>query len=162
MYLITPGLGIIFWQTVSFVCVLFLLKKFAWKPILSVIKNREAAIAKATRSLEIAVSEAEKIGLANEEALKSVSLQSDKIIKDALEAKREILEAAKGESERIGDELLNKARMEIKRERHMAIADLRSYFVSTSVKMAEMLVKKEITSTVDQEYLLDKMLKEVK
>jgi F-type H+-transporting ATPase subunit b len=162
MYLITPGLGIIFWQTVSFIFVLLILKKFAWKPILSVIKSREAAMAKATHSLELAISEGEKISLANEEAIKKAAYESDKIIKEALNAKNKILESARYEAEKLGNELLQKAKAEIENEKTLAVSQLRSYLIDNSVRMAEILVKKKLDDNTEQKYLLDRLIDESK
>ena len=158
MDLITPSFGIIFWQTVTFACVFLVLKKFAWKPIHSVMKSREATVQKLIESIKNAKEEAEKIKINNEEQIRQVSLKGDAIINEAMDTKNKILADAKLEVEKLNQEMYDKAMKNIENEKFIALNSLKSYFVKTSVKMTEALLKKELAKDENQQKLLEDML----
>lgn len=160
MDLITPSFGIIFWQTITFGCVLFILRKFAWKPIIAIIKSREAALSKAMQSLENARQDADRIIKNNEESVKKVSLESDKIIKEALDIRDKILNEASSNAQKISDDLIASAKDEIEKEKKAVMLNMKSHILAMSVKMAETLIRKELDNDYEQQKLLDNILNE--
>src|SRR5690606_26751089 len=95
MELVTPGLGLIFWQTVLFLLVLFLLGKYAWKPILNGLKEREQSIDEALSTAKKAKEEIESLKAANENLLQEARLERDKILRDAQAAAANLVNEAK-------------------------------------------------------------------
>ncbi len=98
MELITPDIGLIFWMTLSFAIVLAILKKFAWKPILQGLKDREDSIKESLSSAEKARDEMAKLQSDNEKLLDEARLERDEILKQALATANTIKEEAKNET----------------------------------------------------------------
>ncbi|MBT3547005.1 MAG: F0F1 ATP synthase subunit B, partial [Flavobacterium sp.] len=87
MDLITPGLGLVFWTAITFLCLLFILKKFAWKPILGAVSDREKSIKDALASAEEAKKEMQNLNASNEQLLKDARAERDALMKDARDIK---------------------------------------------------------------------------
>ena len=96
--LLLPHTGTIIWMLISFLTVFFLLKKFAWKPLLNALKMREDSIEDALRSAEIARKEMEKLQADNEMIMNEAKKERDKIIVEARSLKDTILEDAKNQA----------------------------------------------------------------
>ena len=95
MDLVTPGIGLIFWQAVTFLVVLFLLSKFAWKPIMASLRERESSIEDALSQAEKAKLEMQALKADNEKLVAQARLERDKILKEAQEAGLQLIEQAK-------------------------------------------------------------------
>ena len=94
MELVTPQIGLIFWTSLSFLILMFLLKKFAWAPILGAVKNREASIREALESAENARAEMANLHADNERILKEARAERDAMLKDARDIKASIVSSA--------------------------------------------------------------------
>lgn len=158
MNLITPDFGLIFWQTITLISVLWILKKFAWDTILSSIKDRERNIEESLRSAEEAKKEMEKLQLNNEALLKEASLERDKMLKDALSTKKLIVSEAKVEAKKVSDKMILDAKLSIGREKEKAMLQLRDESVKISINIAEKLLKKELKSDNSQKNLINKLI----
>lgn len=159
MNLITPDFGLIFWQTVTFVIVLFTLKKFAWETILSTIKNREKTISEALNSAEKARLAIEQLKSNNEILIQEASIERDKILKDAMSTKKSIIESAKVEVEKFKSKTILDSKIAINREKEAAILYLRDYAADLSLRIAEKLLKRELKSDSVQKDLINNLLK---
>ncbi|GJM27418.1 MAG: ATP synthase subunit b [Cyclobacteriaceae bacterium] len=162
MELVTPDIGLIFWMTVSFTIVLAILKKFAWKPILQGLKDREDSIKESLSSAEKAREEMAKLKSDNEQLLADARLERDKIIKEALATASNIKEDAKTEASKISGKMIEDARTAISSEKQEAVAEIKRQVASLSLEIAEKLLRKNLSDSKDQRALVDQFINEVK
>lgn len=158
MSLITPDFGLIFWQTLTFLMVLFILKKFAWKKILDAIKNRENTIREALESARKARLAVDQLKSNNEILIREANLERDKILKDAMSTKNSIIEDARIEADKLKNKTILDGKVIIDRERESAISFLKDYTVNFSLKIAEKLLQKELKSDKSQKDLINSLL----
>lgn len=155
MELVTPGIGLIFWMTLVFLTLLFILGKFAWKPILKALKDREQSIDNALRSAEEAQAKMEQLNADNEKLLAEARIERDKILKEAKEMKDQIVAAAKEEAADKGRKMIEEAKQEIGKEKNKAINELKSQVSTLSIEIAEKILRKEVAGDKEQEALID-------
>jgi F-type H+-transporting ATPase subunit b len=162
MELVKPDFGLFFWMVLSFTILLFLLKKFAWKPILESLKERETSIEKALKAAEEAKKEVENIKSENDKILKEALLERDKILKEAHDTKNKIIEEAKGQAKEEAAKILQNAREEIEHEKNMMLAEMKNLVVDISVTIAEKVLSKQLDDKQQQEkYISDLFDKEI-
>jgi len=161
MELITPAIGLIFWTTVTFLILLFLLKKMAWKPILGAVSEREEGIKNALASAEDARKEMQNLTADNERILKEARAERDAMMKDAREIKETMLAEAKEEAKTEGSKIMAQAQAAIESEKQAAIADIKTQVAELSVGIAEKVVRKELANDKEQSQLIAQLLKEV-
>jgi F-type H+-transporting ATPase subunit b len=156
----TFNVGDMLAQLVLFIILLFLLKKFAWKPLMGIMKEREEHIASEIETAEKNRLEAEKLAKEAQEEIRNTRVQAQAIIEEAKETAREqetsIINAAREEAERLKEA----ARAEIEQEKEKAIKALQDQVASLSVKIASKVIEKELTLE-DQEKLINEYIKEV-
>jgi F-type H+-transporting ATPase subunit b len=160
MDLVTPGLGLIFWQTITFLIVFFLLAKFAWKPIMTSLKEREDSIEQALGAAQRAKDEMVKLQAANENALQEARLERDKILKEAQAAAAMMLNEAKDKATEEGTRLIESARMAINHEKQAALTEVKNQAANLSLQIAEKLLKRELSSETAQKELVSEYIKE--
>lgn len=153
--------GLFFWQTFLFLALLFLLRKFAWKPILNAVSEREEGIKDALASAENARKEMQNLTADNERILKEARNDREELLKEARSMREQMIEEAKGEAQLEADKLIAKAKEGIENEKLAAIADLKSQVANLSIGIAEKLVKEELASKDNQVKLIETMLKDV-
>jgi F-type H+-transporting ATPase subunit b len=161
MDLILPSFGLIFWMTLTFVIVFFTLKKFAWKPILGALKEREQSIQTALDSAEKAKQEMAALQASNEKILQDARAERDNLLKEARETKDAIINEAKGKAQKEATKLVQDAREAIQNEKSAALAELKSQVANLSIEIAEKILKSELSSDDKQKALVNNMLKEV-
>jgi len=161
MSLITPDIGLLFWMFVSFGIVLFILKKFAWKPILDSVKEREDSIEEALAQAGKAKEELEKLQANNEDLLKQAREERDLLIKEAREAKDNMINEAKGKAKEEADKILVSARETIESEKIAAVAELKSQVAVLSIEIAEKILKDELSTEDKQKKLVNNLLEDV-
>ncbi len=154
--------GLFFWQIFLFLLLLFLLKKYAWKPILNAVKDREEGIQNALKSAENARKEMQNLTADNERILKEARNDREELLKEARTMRTEMIEEAKGQAQLEADKLIAKAKEEIENEKQTAITDLKNQVADLSIGIAEKLVKDQLDSKGKQVALIEKMLKDVK
>lgn len=161
MELVTPDLGLLFWTGIVFCILLFLLVKFAWKPILGAVNAREEKISDA---LELAVKTKEEmktLQAANENLLKEARAERDSMIKDAKEVASKMVDDAKGTAKVEADKLVAAARVSINAEKGAAIAELKTQMAAFSIEIAEKVVRGELSSSDKQKALADKLVDDI-
>jgi F-type H+-transporting ATPase subunit b len=161
MDLVNPAIGLLFWMTVSFLIILFLLTKFAWKPILKMIKEREDSIENALSSAEKAKAEMKALQSDNERILAEARAERDTLLKEAREMKESIIAEAKNAASKEGDRLLKAARENIQNEKMAAITELKNNVATLSIEIAEKILKSELSSDEKQKTLVNSLLKDV-
>ena len=161
MELVKPSIGLIFWMAVSFSIILFLLKKFAGKPILGMIKEREQSIENALAAAENAKEEMKALQSNNERILVEARAERDQLLKDAREIREKMIADAKGLATKEGERLLTIARDNIQNEKMAAITELKNQVASLSIEIAEKILKSELSSDEKQKTLVNTLLKDV-
>ncbi|WP_333599048.1 F0F1 ATP synthase subunit B [Flavobacterium sp.] len=154
--------GLFFWQTLIFVGLIFLLKKFAWKPILNAVNEREEGIKNALLSAENAKKEMQNLKSDNEKLLAEARLERDTMMKEAREIKDKMINDAKTEAQVAGQKMIEQAKASIESEKNAALAELKSQVSSLSLEIAEKLLKDELSNKEAQTKLVEKMLGDVK
>tara|TARA_R110001583_G_scaffold103863_3_gene251142 strand:+ start:29412 stop:29903 length:492 start_codon:yes stop_codon:yes gene_type:complete len=160
MNLVAPE-SLVFWTTIIFVALLFLLKKVAWKPILGAVKDREDSINEALKSAENARKEMQNLTADNERILKEARAQRDGLLKEAREMKENIISEAKEEAQVQANKVVEQAQATIQSEKQAAIADLKKQVAELSINIAEKVVRGELADKNKQTKLVEDMLKEV-
>jgi len=160
MELVTPGVGLVFWMTLSFSIVLFILKRFAWKPILDTLKERDNSIAEALSAAEKARTEIDELKSDNEKVMQEARIERDKLLKEARDIKEETINEAKNKAKKEADKILLDARESIKNEKMAAITELKNQVANLSIKIAEKILKQELKDKESQESLTDNILKD--
>ena len=161
MDLITPAFGLIFWQTLIFLVVLLILGKFAWKPILGALKSREESIDEALRSAELAKEEMTSLKADNEKLLAEAKQERDKMIKDAAKLTQEMKDQAKYDAKKIGDKMIEEARMTIENEKNDAIKEIKDQVAELSLQITEKLLKKNLSDDKSQQELIKGYMKDI-
>jgi len=161
MDLVTPGFGLIFWQLITFLVVLFLLSKFAWKPIMAGLRERETSIENALSMAEKAKLEMQSLKAGNEKLLAEARAERDRILKDASDASNQMIEAAKTKASEEGDRMISQAREVVQNEKRAAIAEIKTLAGNLSVEIAEQLLKRELKDASAQQQLVSDYMKEV-
>lgn len=154
--------GLFFWQTLIFVGLIFLLKKFAWKPILDSVNERETGIKNALLSAENAKKEMQNLQADNQRILQEARLERDNMLKEAREMKDKMIADSKNEAQAQGLKMIEQAKAAIEGEKNAALAELKSHVSSLSVDIAEKLLKSELTNKESQASLIEKMLGDAK
>ncbi len=161
MQLVTPDIGLLFWMLVSFLIVFFLLKKFAWKPILSMLHNREETIEKALQSAEKAKEEMQRLQADNEKILDEARMEREKIFRDAQSMRERIVAEAREQAKKEKDRILDETRLAIQSEKAAAIKEIRETTADLSVKIAEKLLRHELSNDQQQKELIDQLTKDI-
>jgi len=162
MDLITPEIGLFFWQTVVFLILLFLMAKFAWKPILNSVRNREQSINDALASAENARKEMQNLKSDNEQLLKEARAERDAILKEARELKEKVIADASEEAKAKSDKIVADAKRSIELEKKSAMAELKNHVAELSVEIAEKIVRKELSDKNQQHQMIEKMIGDAK
>jgi len=162
MELVTPDIGLVFWTTVCFVILLFILGKFAWKPILAAVTERENSIEAALQRAEAAKDEMARLTNENEALLKQARVERDLILQEARKLKDQIISEAKESANTEGHRMIEMARLEINNQKAIAMADVKNQVASLSLEIAEKILNKQFEDQKKQDELVAQLLKEVK
>jgi len=162
MELVTPAIGLIFWTTVVFTLLVLLLKKFAWKPILSAVDERNKSIKDSLAQAEKARSEMSELTANNEKIITQAKVDRDIILKEARDMKNEIISEAKDKANKEAEKLVSTAKEQILNEKMKAITELKNHVADLSIEMAEKILSSELSDVAKQKELVSKALKESK
>ncbi len=154
--------GLFFWQVIIFVGLIFLLKKFAWKPILDAVNEREEGIKNALLSAENAKKEMQNLQADNQRILQEARLERDTMLKEAREMKEKMIADSKNEAQAQGLKMIEQAKAAIQSEKNAAMADLKAQVSNLSIEIAEKLLKSELANKETQTQLVEKLLGDVK
>ncbi|MBD3749914.1 MAG: F0F1 ATP synthase subunit B [Sphingobacteriales bacterium] len=162
MELVTPSIGLVFWTLISFLILLFLLKRLAWKPVLSAIHERERSIEDALNKADLAREEMARLTNQNEALLKEARAERDQILKEAKELKDAIVAEAKNQAQVEGAKLIEKAKIEINNQKVAALDEVKNQVASLSLEIAEKVLRKQFDDKQKQDALVSDLLKDVK
>jgi F-type H+-transporting ATPase subunit b len=161
MDLVTPDIGLVFWTTVCFVILLFILGKFAWKPILAAVSEREKSIESALAMAEAAKDEMARLTSENDQLLKQTRLERDLILREAKQMKDHIVSEAKDAANAEGTRIIERAKLEIDNQKSLAMADVKNQVAALSIEIAEKILRKQFEDQKKQDALVTDLLKEV-
>ncbi|WP_111683161.1 F0F1 ATP synthase subunit B [Winogradskyella tangerina] len=147
-------------QTVLFVILIFLMAKYAWKPIINSLNEREDGIKNALDSAEKAKREMENLTADNERLLKEALVEREKLLKDAREIREQTIAKAEQEAQEKASKIIEKAQEAIEREKKVAMAELKSHVAGLSIDIAEKVVQGELSNKNKQLKLVEDMLVE--
>jgi len=154
------SVGLFFWQSLLFIALILLLKKFAWGPILTAVEEREEGIRSALDSAEKAKSELENLNADNERILAEARIERDALLKEAREIKDKIVNDAKEQANSEADKILTSAKEQINNEKLKAITELKNSVAELSIDIAEKVLRSELADKTKQEALVSNALKE--
>ena len=160
MELLTPGIGLIAWQLVIFLTLFFVLKKFAWKGILSALGEREEEISSALKMAEETRAEMAKLKSDNEKLLGEARAERDQMIKEAKETTNLMISEAKVKASSEASKIMSDAREALAQDRTTMVADLKSEVASLSIEIAEKVIKRELTSKGAHSKLVTELISE--
>ncbi|HVN58348.1 MAG TPA: F0F1 ATP synthase subunit B [Bacteroidales bacterium] len=159
--LASPAIGTVFWTTLIFLMFLFLLTKFAWKPILTAVKAREEIIKTSLESAEKAREDMKRLQADNEAILKKAREERENILKDARDIRDKMINEAKGKAAEEGEKLIEKARESIEREKNKALSEIHEQVAYLSVEIASKLIGEKLKETEQQGKLIENYLKDL-
>ncbi len=162
MELLTPGSGLLFWQFVVFIALVFFLGKLAWKPILESLKERENTIQAALDSAEKAKAEMAALKSDNEKLLKEARAERDHILREARETANKLHDQAQSDAKKNADKIIADAKAVINTEKQAALRDVRAQVAQFSLEIAEKLIKKNLSTDKAQKELVDSFVKDIK
>jgi F-type H+-transporting ATPase subunit b len=162
MGFVTPDYGTLFWMVLIFGIVLFILKKFAWGPILKALKEREKSISDALNSAEKARKEVAGLKASNDQIIAEARKEKDIILKEARDIKDKIIAEAKSKANTEAQKSIEAALQQIDAEKSAAINDIKQQVSELSVRIAELIIKKELENPKEYQELVSDLLKDMK
>ena len=155
------SVGLFFWQTLLFVVLMFLLRKFAWKPILNAVNEREDSIQEALDSAKEAKLEMAKLKSDNEDLLNEARAERDAMLKEARGIKDGIVADAKITANQEAEKIITSARESIQHEKMAAITELKNQVATLSIEIAEKILNDELSSAEKQKTIIDNVVKDI-
>jgi len=154
--------GLFFWQLLLFIILLLVLRKYAWKPILNALNDREEGIKNALDEADKARQEMQNINADNERILNEARAERDAMLKEARDMKNNLIEEAKDEAKAQANKLVEQAKTTIQNEKLAAITDIKNQVADLSINIAEKVVKDELSNKDKQLKLVEQLLGEIK
>lgn len=154
--------GLFFIQIIILLVIIFLLGKFAWKPIINALEAREEGIADALAAAEHAKRDLVNLKADNEKLLAEARLERDAMLKDARDMKDKMIADAKEEAQLAGAQMIAQAQATIQSERNAALADIKNQVSTLSIDIAEKLLKGQLADKQAQEQLVGSLLNDIK
>lgn len=162
MDLLTPGTGLIIWQTIVFILLFLLLSKMAWKPIMNSLHERENSIQDALDTAEKARHEMAQLKSDNEKLLKEARVERDRILSQAREISNRIKDEAQQEAKKAADKIIDEAKAAIQIEKQAAMKDIKIQVAMFSLDIAGKLIKRNLSTDKAQKELVDTYIKDLK
>jgi F-type H+-transporting ATPase subunit b len=154
------SIGLFFWQSMIFIGLIFLLRKYAWVPILSAVNERETSIKDALDSAEAARKEMETLQTDNQRILKEARAEKEVMLKEARNTRADLINTAKEEAKVEAEKIIIQAQEAIQNEKRAAINELKKQVASIATNIAEKVLQKELESNDKQERLISQLLKD--
>lgn len=162
MGLVMPDFGLLFWMVVSFAILLFILKKFAWKPILKALADRENSIDEALKAAQLAKDEMTRLQADNEKILREAIIEREQIVKEAREMKDSIVRDAKNQASVEANKVMENAKAAIEQEKAAAIGEIKEIIATFSIDIAEKILKERLADEAHQKTLVKNYVDQIK
>ena len=161
MELLSPGLGLIFWQLVGFLLLLFVLSKFAWRPILGALHERESSIEEALATAEKAKAEMAQLKSENEQLLAEARKEREKMLKDASDAATKLREEAREQASQESARIVEDARASIEVQKQAALAEVKHQVADLSLTIAEKILREKLDDSEKQKSYMTKLINDL-
>jgi F-type H+-transporting ATPase subunit b len=161
MELIRPEIGLLFWMTVSFLIVLAILRKYAWKPILNMLSSREQSIEEALNAAKKAREDVANLKASNEKLLNDARIERDQMLREARDTRDSIVAEARNKAQQEANKILAQAREAINTEKVAAIAELKNQVAAMSIEIAEKILRQELSSYDKQKVVIENLVKDI-
>ena len=158
---LTPDVGLLFWTAVIFLALFFVLKKFAWPMILTVLNEREASIQEALDSIDTVQKDIEKLQAESEQKLAQARAEQKEILRSADETSRKIIGEAKDVAQKEYDKFITDARLVIESERKQAIQEIQDELAKHAIDIAEKILREEMKNKESYDKLIEKTIQEI-
>jgi len=158
MEIVSPGIGLILWMTVSFAALIFILRRYAWKPILKSLNDREESIDEALNQANKAREEMSNHKADNELLLKEAQEERNVILRDARKVKDSIIEEARTKASEEANKIVENAKERIENEKMAAMTDLKNQIAALSIDVAEKILERELSTDARQEEYIKKLI----
>lgn len=162
MHLLTPHFGLFIWTLLAFVLLLLILKKFAWKPILSILSERETNIANSIAAAEKVKAEMIQIKADNEKLLIQAREESSRLIKEAKEAKDKMIAEAKAQAQAEANRMIQEATIQIENKKNAVMVEVKNEIGNLAVGVAEKILRKQLSNDAAQSDFVKMMTDEIK
>lgn len=162
MGLVSPDIGLLFWMVLSFSILLFILKKFAWKPILKALTDREDSIDQALKAAQLAKDEMARLQADNEKILREAVIEREKIVKEAREMKESIVRDAKVQATAEANKVMDSAKNAIEQEKAAAISEIKEIISTYSINIAEKILREHLSDEENQKKLVKSYVDQLK
>jgi len=153
------SVGLFFWQTVLFIALIFLLRKFAWKPILNAVIEREEKIEGALKAAEEAENKMKELSANNEKILADARVERANILKDGRSIKEKMIADAKSQASTEAEKIITSAKEQINIEKMKAMTEIKNQVADISIEMAEKILRTELKDAKNQKKLIEEALK---
>ena len=162
MRLLTPEFGLIIWTLLAFIIVLVILKKFAWKPILNSLKERETTIADSLATAERVRAEMSQLKSENEALLAKAREERAQLLKEARDTKDRIISEAKEQAKIEANKIVLDAQAAIQQQKMAALTDVKNQVGNLVIEVAEKVLRRELGNKSEQENYIKQLADEVK
>jgi len=159
--MLEPSFGLIIWTTICFLILMFLLKKFAWKPVMGAIESREDSIREALASAEKAREDVANIAADNEKVLAEARASRDELLKEARQMKDAIVSEASSIAQKEADKIVENARQAVQLEKQAAMLEMKNTIAKLSLDIAEQILRKELKDEKRQEEHVSELMQEI-
>jgi F-type H+-transporting ATPase subunit b len=162
MDLLTPELGLFFWTLIAFLAVFLILKKFAWKPILESLDEREKGIADSISTAERVKGEMTQLKSENEKLMAQAREERNIMLKEAKEMKDKIVGEAKEQAKIEANKIIAEAQVQITQQKNAAMTEVKNEIGTLAVEVAEKILRKQLSSTEGQEAYMSMLSNDIK
>jgi F-type H+-transporting ATPase subunit b len=162
MGLLIPDFGLFFWTLLCFLIVLFILKKFAWGPIVKTLHERESGIADSIAAAEKVKEEMKLMQAQNENLLIQAREERTLMLKEAKETKDKIIGEAKEQAKAEAGKIMDDTRMQIERQKNAAMTEVKNEIGKLAVEVAEKILRKQLAGQEAQQGYVQMLAEEIK
>jgi F-type H+-transporting ATPase subunit b len=162
MDLLTPELGLFFWTLIAFLAVFFILRKFAWKPILNSLGEREKGIAESIAAAERVRNEMSQLKSENEKLMVQAREERSVMLKEAKEIKDRIINEAKEQAKMEANKIITDAQQQIVQQKNAALTEVKNEIGNLAVTVAEKILRKQLNAAEAQEAYTKMLAEDIK
>lgn len=161
MELVTPAVGQLFWGAIVFIILLLLLGKYAWKPILKAVDDREQSIQESLDVARKTNAEMKQLQAQNENVLKEARIERDQMMKDAATTGKKMIADAQIAAKEESGKIIADAQRVINSEKAAAMSEIKTQVAALSLEIAEKVIRGELTSDAKQKALAQKLAEDI-
>lgn len=162
MDLLSPSFGLIFWTIIIFLLTLLILGKYAWKPILKMLDEREKGIAESIETADRIKAEMSQMKSEHEQMLVEAKTERSRILKEAKEVKDQIIGEAKEQAKIEAKKIIEDAQVEINNQKMAALTDVKNQVGNLAIEVAEKILRKELSEKDAQQHYIEQLAEEIR